>query len=149
MKALPAFLAQSGTDRALLLQSVAALVLVRLALRIWSIDRLRRWASRPGSGGEPVDNVVWAVSTVARSLRGTSCLASALALQRVLARHGHSSEVHIGVARAGGAFAAHAWVIRDGSVLIDTGDHSTYSRLVSWPSAPRESEPSTDRLRPT
>jgi hypothetical protein len=153
VKALKVFLSQSRTDRALLLQSLAALLTVRAALHLWSIDRLRAWAGQPGNGSEPVDNVVWAVGTMARSLRGTSCLASALTLQRLLARNGHSSEVHIGVARAAGAFAAHAWVIREGSVLIDTEDHTAYSRLVTWHSGadgqPPAGRSTGERLRPT
>ncbi|UYN94354.1 MAG: lasso peptide biosynthesis B2 protein [Enhydrobacter sp.] len=136
MKRLTNLLALPPADARLLLTAVAALLTARLLLRLWSIDRLRVWSGRLGSKPrQPPEDIVWAVQTATRRLPGTSCLASALALQRLLARHGHSSEIHIGVAKERRALAAHAWVVCDGRVLMDTEDHGAYTRLVAWPAS--------------
>jgi hypothetical protein len=130
---LAAFRALSGDDRWLLLEACVASVQARLALYFVSVKRLRGWAVRPGRGSRPVERIVWAVGAAARRTPAATCLSSALALQRVLCAHGHHSELHIGVSRAGGVFAAHAWVEREGRVLVGDSELDTYVRLMSWP----------------
>jgi hypothetical protein len=134
---LAAFLALPGEDRRLLIEAFAACAWFRLVLYFVSANRLRDLAARSGrSGGRPVERpverIVWAARTATRWTPGATCLVSGLALQRMLGRHGHRSELHIGVARTGGVFAAHAWVERDGRVLVGEGELDTYVRLVSW-----------------
>ena len=63
------------------------------------------------------------------------CLASAFALQRLLSREGHASELHIGVARDGAGFAAHAWLTSAGRILVGEEEREAYKPLVAWPSA--------------
>ncbi len=67
-----------------------------------------------------------------RSLWPTSCLRQALLLHVLLARKGIASDLKIGV-RAGeaGGVDAHAWVERDGRVLIG-GEHASqqYASLI-------------------
>ena len=49
----------------------------------------------------------------------TTCLRQALLLWFLLARHGVATELRVGVEKSvEGDFAAHAWVERDGQVLI-------------------------------
>ena len=132
MRRLAAFLALSGEDKRLLLEALAACAWFRLALYFVSANRLRGLVEQSGRNGRPVERIVWAVRTVTRWTPGATCLVSGLALQRMLGRHGHRSELHIGVSRTGGVFAAHAWVERDGRVLVGEGELDTYVRLVSW-----------------
>lgn len=132
MRRIAAFWALSGEDRRLLIEAFAACVHSRLVLYVVSASRLRRMVTRSGRNGAPVERIVWAVRTASRWTPGTTCLIAGLALQRMLGRHGHSSELHIGVSRSGGVFAAHAWVERDGRVLVGEGELDTYVRLVSW-----------------
>jgi transglutaminase superfamily protein len=132
LRRLAAFLALSREDRRLLLEAFAACVYFRLALYVVSANRLRGLVVRSGRDGSPVERIVWAVRTASRRTPGVTCLVSGLALQRMLGRHGHRSELHIGVSRNGGVFAAHAWVERDGRVLVGEGELDTYVRLVSW-----------------
>lgn len=122
-------------DRALLLRAFATVLSVRLALPVFTIERLRRWASEPGSGTASPDRVVWAVKVVSHWTPGTKCLASALTLQRLLSAHGVASELHIGVARRETAFIAHAWLIEGGRVVIGEQGHEQYALLTTWPSA--------------
>ncbi len=137
MRSLAALRALSTADRRLLFDALAASALFRLALHFVSLARLRAWAGRPGRGDRPVERIVWAVGSATRRVPGATCLSSALTLQRLLCAHGHRSELHIGVARPGGVFAAHAWVERDGRVLLGEGERDAYVRLVSWPSGER------------
>lgn len=86
--------------------------------------------------GAPADRLAWAIRTAARRLPGTSCLASALALQRMLSAGGLDSELHIGVARNDGDFAAHAWLTHRGEILVGEEEHEDYTRLVAWRAGP-------------
>ncbi len=128
----------SGEDRRLLAHALFVVIVVRLALRLLDIGWLRRWAARAGAGSRPCNRIVWAVRAAARRVPGATCLVSSLALQRLLSRNGHPSELHIGVARRDGALAAHAWVVCGGEVLDGEGGDDAYARLIAW----RTAEPS-------
>ena len=132
MRRVAAFFALPLGDRSLLLQSLATVVAVRLGLSLIAIDRLRTWAGRMTPGTRPVDRIAWAVAAASRLLPGTTCLASALALQRRLSAEGHASELHIGVAHQEEKFAAHAWLACEGRILVGELDHDRYTRLVAW-----------------
>jgi hypothetical protein len=107
-------------------------VAVRIALRFVAIERVRAWAARVTPGTKPVDRIVWAVDAVSRRLPGTACLSSALALQRLLSRQGHASELHIGVARREERFSAHAWLVHDGRILMGESERDHFTQLVAW-----------------
>lgn len=126
-----AIFALSRADKWLFLEALATVVQARLGLRLCRFESLRYWSSRLGSGARPIDRVVWATS-LAIKLNGTSCLAACLALQRLLGRNGHRCEIRIGVTKQDGSPTAHAWVVCDGKVLLDTDDHSIYTPLASW-----------------
>lgn len=148
MRRLAAFYALSGEDRRLLFEALVAAVQFRLALYFFSIERLRGWSARVGRGSRPAARIVWAVNAAARRTPATTCLSAALALQRVLAAHGHESELHIGVSRTAGDFAAHAWVEHEGRVLIGESEHHAYVRLARWPSGKSPAAPDADRVHP-
>ncbi len=70
---------------------------------------------------EPADAhvVAEAIERAGRQIPGASCLPRALAGYVLLARHGHESQLRIGVrAPSDGLFAAHAWLEQDGEVLV-------------------------------
>ncbi len=140
MRPVATFIALPGADRRLLLEALATLVMVRAGLRLLPLERLRTWAQRRGVGTTPAERLAWAVRIGARRLPGTTCLAGALALQRLLSAEGHASELHIGVARQGGDFAAHAWLTHGGEILIGEEEHEDYTRLVAWSSDPEGSD---------
>jgi hypothetical protein len=136
MKAGSSFLALSNSDRLLVLRALATLAFVRLALGIVPLRWLRAWATRPGSGAQSVGRITWAVSACTRRLPGSTCLVSAFALQRILSREGHASELHIGVARRQAGLAAHAWVVCRGETLIGETEMGDYAHLVAWRAGP-------------
>jgi hypothetical protein len=130
------FLASPGWRRMLLVEAVLTTLGVRLALPFVPVERLRMWAGRLGSGLQPVEPVVWAVEAAARRVPGCTCLVSALALQRLLSRRGQVTELHVGVAKQGERFAAHAWLVGDGRILIGETDGETYAPLLAWRAGP-------------
>lgn len=132
MRHLAKLLSMSAENRRLLARALADNVRARVALHFLPIERLRAWATRPGRGDLEIERLVWAGRAAARRTPFATCLSSALALQRLLARNGHDSELHIGVAGKAGEFAAHAWLERDGRILIGEEERHRYTRLVSW-----------------
>ena len=136
MRSVATFLALSGSDRRLLLSALATIARVRIGLRLQSIERLKAWSQQANAGELPADRLSWAVQVAAHRLPGTSCLASALALQRLLSQQGLVSELHIGVARQAGSFTAHAWLTHRGEILIGAGQHEDFTQLLAWPSNP-------------
>lgn len=131
------YLSLEPGDRRLLRQALAAVLVARLALWMADIAWLRRWAAQlaskaHGTQSRPINRIVWAVQAACRRIPGATCLVSSLALQRMLSQHGHASELQIGVARNGAAFAAHAWIVCEGEVYDSGGPDESYTRLAAW-----------------
>src|SRR5690349_21241676 len=132
MRLIRRFLQISAIERRLVARAIFALLFVRLWLPLARLDRLERWA-RPAAGRPaPLSVVLWAVRTGARLVPGTTCLPAALVMQRLLGSAGHESELHVGVAQQDGRLAAHAWVAREGEVLIGDDVPVDYATLLSW-----------------
>ena len=82
------------------------------------------------------ERLEWTVRLASRAVPYATCLTQALALQRLLARHGYRSAVLVGVCRVDGQFLAHAWVEHDGQTLLGTSENvAHYSRFFTWPSS--------------
>ena len=112
---------------ALLLQCWWLLLRVRLTLTFADYRRVLRQIGRQAGSEDPaVDpaRLVWAIRQAARTVPGASCLTQALACRYRLARSGQACTIRIGVALdRPRRFEAHAWVIREGSVILgDSGD---------------------------
>lgn len=123
--------------RSALRESLAAVILVRLCLHLlpW-----RMWARVVGSpprareianSVQPTaDDVIWAVGRVSRAVPGATCLTQALAAQLLLSRRGQTSQLRIGVTRAPHQrLRAHAWLERDGIIVIGAADVAAYTPL--------------------
>ncbi|HEX4601145.1 MAG TPA: lasso peptide biosynthesis B2 protein [Gemmatimonadales bacterium] len=95
---------------------------VRVGLALLPFHRLRHLLAWLASGAArhpaPARRIAWAVAAAGRHLPGATCLIQALSAQTLLARHGHAARLRIGVARANGGIAAHAWLERDGQPLF-------------------------------
>ena len=96
---------------------------VGLALLPWSraSSLLEGPPVRAGDPDGPrAQAALWAVRAVAkRLLRDRPCLTQALVARRLLRRYGFETTLRIGAARGeGGAFEAHAWLERGGTVVI-------------------------------
>jgi hypothetical protein len=118
--------------RALLTEAV-----IRVSLTTCSAQRVLRWVTtrvERAAGGasmpeQQARRIVWSVKTASRFIPYSTCLTRAFALQLLLARAGAGSTLRVGVTRADDEFAAHAWVERDGVVLIGGGGLHRYTRL--------------------
>jgi hypothetical protein len=114
------------------LAAAIAIIVVRLALPFLTVESLRKWAGRSGHRARPIERLIWAVEVASRYIPGTKCLASALALQRLLSAHGIACQLNIGVSHHGGEFGAHAWVVHEGRILIGEEANRKYTLLTSW-----------------
>lgn len=122
--------------RDLLLAIEAALTLAeaRLRVRISALEDLRGWATKQGSRSRQRSEVLLAFRR-ASARQGGTCLARALALQCLLSRYGHASELRIGVGRTGKGFEAHAWLICNEETLEGAGQEADeFTVLASWQS---------------
>ena len=115
-------------DRRRLLVATVVCVGVWGALRLVSLRRLVRWTGPASQREEPpeedvVDRTVWAVRAAGTRLFPTRpCLPQSLAARFLLARHGISTELRVGIRKEGGeALRAHAWLERNDEVLVGGG----------------------------
>jgi Transglutaminase-like superfamily len=126
MGSLAKFIALPPAERRLIVAATALLAVTRVGLWIlpfrWVLRASDALAHRPrprGDGGPSLERIVWAVGAAGRLVPWTTCLVRALAAQALLARRGHASQLRLGVAGGSGrAFEAHAWLERDGRILI-------------------------------
>jgi hypothetical protein len=116
----------------------AAVLLIRACLRFVPLRTWQRITTRQRRGPPPafgevamvVQDVVWAVGLVSRTVPGATCLTQALAAQVLLSRHGCGSRLRIGVARAAaGGLVAHAWLESGGMVVLGGPDIGSYTPL--------------------
>ena len=134
MKQFRAFAQLTHQEQRLLLEAFITLAICRARLRTQNIERLQAWTTRPGNRAIAVNRLAWAVEVASRRMPGATCLCRALALQRLLAKNGHSSELIIGVEKNNDRFGAHAWLIYGGQVLIGASQLGKYELLGAWPS---------------
>ena len=132
-------------ERRLILRAAVLVSLVRVGLWVLPYKRVRRmveWrperhpgdagARAPASSRYTPDDIVRVVGAVSRRIPDASCLTQALSAQRLLAREGYESQMQIGVARnEAGTFEAHAWLEREGSIII--GDIPGLTRYTPLP----------------
>jgi hypothetical protein len=80
----------------------------------------------------PVSRLAWLVEAAGRYCpAGTSCLKEALVLSWLLAQQGMPATLRIGVGRQAGALAAHAWLERDGHVILGDKGRDAYAPILS------------------
>jgi hypothetical protein len=88
--------------------------------------------SRAGVRSNPMDvePAIVAVRRASRFVPGATCLTQAIAARTLLARRGHSSTLHLGVAKEDGELKAHAWLEAGGRVVIGEFEDLHYTPLV-------------------
>ena len=109
-------------------EALVALTATRVALFCAPLPAVRRRvrsflrAGRvlPADRKLPIVRVLRCCAAAARYAPvGGTCLAEALVAQALLDRHGYATQLKIGVRRpAAGAFAAHAWLEREGAIVV-------------------------------
>jgi hypothetical protein len=137
MRCVRGLLELSPAQRQVLLEAAGAVVGVRAALWVlpsrFILQRVRTLAA--GAREAPVrestvDDIVWAVEATSRHLPRATCLTQAIAAQLLLRRRGFASRICIGVGEgAQGRFTAHAWLERDGRILLGAAGAAGLTRL--------------------
>jgi hypothetical protein len=131
-------MALSPPERTLLLSACVLVGIVRIFLWLFPSRVCLRFVRRlsdsrvgPRPAGPPtVERVTWAVGAASRRIPRATCLTQAVAAQLLLRRFGYASSLCLGVARGSkGEFLAHAWVERDGRVLIGGPQSLGFTRL--------------------
>jgi len=144
------FSALPGGQRRLLLFAFVLVAHVRAALCVLpsrlSVRLVRRLAEldppEPHAGRPSADRVAWAVAAVSRIIPRATCLTQAIAAQLLLRHHGYAAKLCIGVTRsAAGQFLAHAWLERDGRVLLGGAESAAFTPLPALGSELRQKAP--------
>lgn len=138
MARLSKFLRLPMREKVLLVEATILLASIRMGLRVLPFETLRRLLGRlarsrstgPRSDAIP-GRTLWAIEAAGRQFpRIGTCLTQALASHVLLGRQGCISNLRIGVTRdANGVFIAHAWLEKDGVVLIGESGHRGYSPM--------------------
>ncbi len=139
MTRLSKFIALAASERRVVLEALASVVVMRLAT--WTMpfarvralaDRMRSRGVHAGSDKPPRERIAWAVNAAANVVpAGSNCLVRALAAEMMLDRYGYPAELRFGVANpAAGEFKAHAWLESDGAVVIGDFELENYVPLV-------------------
>lgn len=119
-------------------QAFVLLWKVRLGLWLVPYDALQRRLEREMHCGEravrvtvvPLSSLLKATKIASRLTPRATCLTQALAARALLARYNHPSDVRIGVAKAGRALEAHAWLVhKDRIILGNLSDLPRYRPL--------------------
>jgi hypothetical protein len=115
----------------LLLEAWLTLCWVRAGLWLlpWSI--VSKEPARSTRRSTPsIEQSSAAIRIVSRYVPSATCLTQALALRRLLARHGRVSVLNLGVRNPpGGRLQAHAWLEADGRVILGDPGSVEYARL--------------------
>lgn len=119
-----------AVERPVLIAAWCLLPLIAVSLRILDYPRTRdlmaRFLTRKGNVTESdiqIERTTRLVSVAARyELCRPSCLSQALAAWWLLARRGIVTSVRIGVQKDRRGFSAHAWVERDGVIIMGGAD---------------------------
>lgn len=116
-------------------------VIAAAALRMMALPALR---TRAGRFRRPAqyfvrgsdERIIWAIEATGRRLGPLStCLLRALVAELLLNPRGGTICLTIGIKRTTDTFEAHAWLARNGRVLIGA-PADEYTSLVNWTSPP-------------
>jgi len=137
VRQLRRFLGLPWRDQLLLARAGSTVLCTRLVLGLVPF-RVGRRMLRPRPTRHPAnidrDKLAWAVLASSHAVPGgRNCLVRAMALERMLRKRGLDAELHLGARGPADAFAAHAWIQRDGGVLIGGDDQDTYELLTKLP----------------
>jgi hypothetical protein len=127
---LRSVLGWSREERALFVEAWAALWAMRLALWVMPFRRLHPAPAVAPVADQAPREIARAVVRASRLVAAPTCLARALAARRLLARHGHASELWLGAAGPpAGRFEAHAWLECEGEIVTGGGTRPAYTAL--------------------
>ena len=126
----------SASERHLLIRAGVWVALARLVLSVLPFQQFKRLLNPTVLAAQtqtPVDSLAWAVRAAARVVPAATCLTQAVALKWMLARAGYTATIHIGVNQGTASkFSAHAWIERNGQIMLGEEEAGRYSQLLAW-----------------
>ncbi len=123
--------ALSATDRRAVLLAIVLLPLTRVSLRFLPVSSVKKALGDAASllvnrtrTGDALRRVPWAVTTAGRHVPGgRHCLTKALVAKALLDAQGVPVRLRVGIRRGpDGTLQGHAWLDRDGSLVMDAGE---------------------------
>lgn len=137
------FVSLSRTEQTLLCVSAGLLLASRLLLAATDVERTRRTLRRLAGALPPFgtvddpDRIPWAVRCAKSHLPGShTCLPQATVGEALLADNGYPATVRVGVSKRETDFEAHAWVLREGEVVLgDLDDLDRFQPLTDLDAA--------------
>ncbi len=116
---LAKFLRLPRSEQTLLVLALGEVVFARIALTCLPFPRVRSRNVTPSLlCRHSPERIGWAIQIASRFVPRATCLTQALAAERLLARHGYECELRVGVAKRDDRLNAHAWIERDGEILL-------------------------------
>lgn len=116
------FLGLHSEERHLLIRSAVLLWAVRIGLWVLPFSAIynavARHTSSRGMANLSEDRIIWAVKVASGFVPCATCLTQAIAARILLSKYGFGADLCIGVAHDDDKLKAHAWLERDGKVLI-------------------------------
>jgi hypothetical protein len=141
MHQMHVFLHLERKEQLFLLEALAVVVAVRLGLWLLPFQKLRALVTEIGQrpiglhsrSSVSIDRIAWSVRAVSRYVPRATCLTQALSGKVLLARRGHPTRLHIGVAKKSHeGLEAHAWLECEGQIVL--GDHGFLAVYAAFPS---------------
>ena len=136
LRRLGKFFSYSFAEQVSIVKAFWIVLMVRIALKLLSFQQFRQlYASilqPPSVIDVPdvrIERYVWAIERVSGSL-GAVCLPQALALKYFL-RKDKKTEIVIGIDKKSN-FSAHAWVEKNGRILIGDTPQITFQPIWKW-----------------
>ena len=133
------WLSLPNADKWLLLQAIAVILLIKLGLKLLSFKSFKtvyaHWIANPSAKNYPtsyIKQLVWSVGVVSSALpMSILCLPQALAVKFFL-RGDDGFVLKIGVANPVQQFSAHAWIEKEGKIVIGDVPNVSYVPLWDW-----------------
>ena len=133
------WLALSPSDKWLLLRVAGVVLWIKRGLKFLSFKRFKTLYARRIAGAAAktysdtyVKQLVWTVGAVSNALPlSVLCLPQALAVKYFL-RGDDGFVLKIGVANPVQQFSAHAWIEKEGEIIIGDVPHMNYIPLWDW-----------------
>ncbi len=124
-------------ERRILGQAWVLFLLADLALRILPfktllalLQKLRKPEGSAVVGSSSVPRLIWLVDVAGRFVPvKATCLEHALVLSWILGRRGIATTLRIGVCRQDRGIQAHAWLEREGEVILGVPEPAGYAPL--------------------
>jgi len=124
MSKIKTFLKLNSTEKFILIKAFFLLLTVRIMLWILPFSFIQKITRRLTDVSEDmtseisIEKLTWAIRVMSIYTPGATCLTRAIAAQILLARYNYSSSIRIGVSKNDEEFEAHAWLEKDGGIIL-------------------------------